>query len=110
MNITDDCDGLARRDRRLRQPLDRLVAVRSNSISDHVQEHPLGVTRLPGRPVQGLDLMYSPRRSVRLVSLVGSVFLACSGAMSQPGGLKAAELELTFQTRDAATGAIRRTA
>ena len=54
--------------------------------------------------------MISPRRSVRLVSLVGSVFLACSGAMSQPGGVEAAELELTFQTRDAATGAIRRTA
>src|SRR5262249_59870575 len=34
-----------------------------------------------GRPVQGLDLMISPRRSVRLVSLVGSGFLACSGAM-----------------------------
>src|SRR5262245_36684056 len=54
--------------------------------------------------------MISPRRTVRLVSLVGSVLLACSGAMSQPRRLAAAELELTLQTRDAATGTIRRTA
>ena len=54
--------------------------------------------------------MISPRRLVRLVSFVGSLFLACSGGMSQPGELKAAELELTFQTRHAATGTIQRTA
>jgi NPCBM/NEW2 domain/Chitobiase/beta-hexosaminidase C-terminal domain len=53
--------------------------------------------------------MISLRRMVRLLLLVGSLFLACSGGMNQPGELKAAELALTFQTRDAATGTIQRT-
>ncbi len=45
-----------------------------------------------------------------MVWLFGSLFLACSGGMSRPGELKAAEIELTFQTRHAATGAIQRAA
>jgi hypothetical protein len=54
--------------------------------------------------------MISPRRSVRLASFVGAVILACSAAMAQPGGSRPAEIELTFQTRDPASGTIRTTA
>jgi hypothetical protein len=54
--------------------------------------------------------MISSRRLVRLVSLVLSLLLACSSGMTRPEELRAAELELTLQTRDAATGAIQKTA
>ena len=53
--------------------------------------------------------MISQWRSDGLVSFVGLLLLACSGGMTHPGRLQAADIELTFQTRDAATGTIQKT-
>src|SRR4051794_23864449 len=54
--------------------------------------------------------MISRRRWGRLVSFLGTLLLVCCAGMTYPGELQAAEIELTFQTRDAATGMIRKTA
>lgn len=53
--------------------------------------------------------MIAPHRSVRPVSLVGLLFLACAAGIRHPGESQAAELEWTFQTRDPATGAVQKT-
>ncbi len=53
-------------------------------------------------------MIYHPRLA-RLVSSVGSLLMACCGGMTHRGELQAADLELTFHTRDAATGTILKT-
>ena len=54
--------------------------------------------------------MISHRRAYLLVSFLGALLLALSSGLAPPSQLQAAELELTFQTRDAASGAIQKTA
>jgi hypothetical protein len=60
-------------------------------------------------PFEELGLMIAHRRINLLVSFVAALLLAFSGGMTPPGELQAAELALTFQARDAATGEIQKT-
>ncbi len=54
--------------------------------------------------------MISHGQFIVWVSIAGTVLTAFSAGLTTPGELRAAELELTFQTRDPGTGAIQKTA
>ena len=54
--------------------------------------------------------MISLRRAYLLISFLAALLLAFSSGLAPAAQLQAAELELIFQTRDAASGAVQKTA